>query len=218
MFTRMAASPCLAYMQMTPEQLDKLHVRLQHWTFVIRRHCLVTIGAPAPASAAEQPAALRRALQTLGYVRWRREPGSQNKPLNVQLCCWGLTPALIAELRALPSVGFPTCVTFHDCSWVSLDPCECRSLPTLIPTCYSFWYLHGYRNTGRQQYTSQHLVALCQGMSARGAGCERVLLVPEHCAGQLSEADRSLVEQCVDEGNLGRWMEEIQWLYLDRSV
>ncbi len=196
---------------MTSEQLNELEYRLPHYTFVVSRTCSITIEAPQRMSVSKQPAALRQMLQLLALFRWRREPGSEEQAVTVQLLHWTLTSAVVAELRALPSLPFSAAITFDDCSWLCSHYYDYEQLPPLIPTCFREWRLCGVKGTDKHQYTAEHLVALCRGVCTRSEWGEKLTLIPDYHPGQLSAADRSVVERCFDEGKMGCWMEKIEW-------
>ncbi len=199
--------------QVTDEQRTKLQTRLQHWTFVLRHKTYITLYAPGGGGLepARQPAALRHMLQLLADFRWRREPGSEDEPITVQLVNWTLTPELLTELRGLPNFPFSAQLTLEDCSWLRTGQCDYEQLPAVIPRCYTMWFMYAYRGSSKKQYSADHLMAICRGASARGEGSEKLRLIVTYYTGQLTDATRSSVERCIDVQGLGRWVGEIKW-------
>ncbi len=87
-------------MQWTHEMYAELKRRLQHWTFVVGHMGLsFTMYPGQQLPSADQPKALRKALQALRGIRWRCEAACGRVEVSVPF--WTLTSALVSELHSM---------------------------------------------------------------------------------------------------------------------
>ncbi len=180
----------------------ELERRLQHWTFVVGFHgILSSITRPVNVPSTEQPAAMRKALQALREVRWRCELGCGD--VKVALQYWVLSHALISELGALPTFGgHAVTLSLHETQWVT--GCQYESLPSTLPACYSTWVLYGVSGL-----TIEHLLAICRGARARDQQFGKLVVLVKHDR-RFTDEQRSHIEACIDQDGLGRWV-SVEW-------
>ncbi len=226
------------HVQWSTARLARLEQRLQHWTFVLGAYMTIDITSPYKTGLEEQHIVLERTLRVLRGFRWRRDVGSG--PCTLILRGWCLHPGLITRLGGLPDFGFPVRLTFRDCFWLpdnaymqlaSFPPgkAEYKELPSFVPACYNTWCIditdsdtaitpeHVHIVSQHTKAVCSALSAMCMGAAARGEGGQKLSLVVNYSRGQLSDAQRSAVEACVDERGLGRWVGDIKWVMFPPS-
>ncbi len=198
--------------QLTSEMTAQLEQRLQHWTFTPKGKVYLILEPPPDLCPPEQHAVLRRSLQLLRQLRWRRQ--EQPHHMYVQLEGWALTPAVLAELAGLPSLPRPCDVNLSDCDWLPSSKWY-EKVPSLLPACYSTLCVRDDKSSGKRAHKARHLIAICRGAKARGDDCEKLTLSVCYgpgCVG-LKDTHRSRVEACVSEMGLGS-----VWLTLTGSM
>lgn len=126
--------------------------------------------------------------------------------VDVSVKQWEFTSALTSELRTLPVFDHPATLTLEWCHWH--HGCTYEHLPSIVPACYTVWKI-----IVSWHFTVEHLLSLCQGARARGGGANRLLLVVRvdyHVPEKFTAVQRAVVEACIDEQGLRRFV-EVQW-------
>ncbi len=198
-------------------------------TCVIRDRAMITLKCLPSLQPTVQPAALRGLLQLLARFRVRHETRVAATHPTLSLDGWCLTPALLAELSALPRFDFKINLTFEGCDWQPGRTCGADNgalyaqLPHIVPMCYTTWTICRLFHPTVSIPTAETLMSICAGATERGKGVGgagdvsaegRQLTLCVHYGNKwsLGDGERSEVEACVDERGL-RELVRLVWCY-----
>ncbi len=127
--------------------------------------------------------------------------------MQIMLSDYTLTNEILSELRELPIAPHMNTVIFMTCRFVPELTYE--DLVSFLPACCSNIQVFLPR-----ALTVQNILGICRGARVRGEGGEKLsLYVNIRRVTDLTYEDREMVETCIEEERLGRWVEGVKWDY-----